>query len=124
MENKKIATVSAVTEPAAKPDYISEIAALIRSNDSPKALMSKLDDYHANDIADVITEFDLSERKKFYRVCSLDMLAEIFEYLDNESAVPYLEEMGIKKQQQSYQSLIQTQQLIFCGVLKKRNACL
>lgn len=124
MENKKIATASAVTEPAAKPDYISEIAALIRSNDSPKALMSKLDDYHANDIADVITEFDLSERKKFYRVCSLDMLAEIFEYLDNESAVPYLEEMGIKKQQQSYQSLIQTQQLIFCGVLKKRNACL
>ena len=124
MENKNISTGFAVSEAAAKPNYISEIADLIRSNDSPKALMSKLDDYHANDIADVITEFDLTERKKFYRVCSLDMLAEIFEYLDNESAVPYLEEMGIKKQQQSYQSLIQTQQLIFCGVLKKRNACL
>ena len=97
MENKNISTGFAVSEAAAKPNYISEIADLIRSNDSPKALMSKLDDYHANDIADVITEFDLTERKKFYRVCSLDMLAEIFEYLDNESAVTCLNEMGIKK---------------------------
>lgn len=110
MENKNISTGFAVSEAAAKPNYISEIADLIRSNDSPKALMSKLDDYHANDIADVITEFDLTERKKFYRVCSLDMLAEIFEYLDNESAVTCLGEMEKKNPQQLYQSLIRIQQ--------------
>ncbi|MBQ9208138.1 MAG: magnesium transporter [Oscillospiraceae bacterium] len=59
--------------------------------------MHKLEDYHANDIAQVMTELTLSERKKFYRVCSLDMLSEIFEYLDEDIAGAYLEETDIRK---------------------------
>ena len=90
MENKNISTGFAVSEAAAKPNYISEIADLIRSNDSPKALMSKLDDYHANDIADVITEFDLTERKKFYRVCSLDMLLKYLSTSTMNQLLPVL----------------------------------
>ena len=78
-------------------DYIKEISAIIRGNDSPKTMMNRLDDYHANDIAEVMHELSLPERKKFYRVCSLDMLAEIFEYLDEEEAGAYLDEMDIRK---------------------------
>lgn len=78
-------------------DYIKEITAIIRGNDSPKTMMNRLDDYHANDIADVMSELSLQERKKFYRVCSLDMLAEIFEHLDEEEAGNYLDEMDIRK---------------------------
>ena len=79
------------------PDYTQEIARIIRGNGSPKAIMHKLEDYHANDIAQVMTELTLSERKKFYRVCSLDMLSEIFEYLDEDIAGAYLEETDIRK---------------------------
>lgn len=80
-----------------KPDYGSEIAAIIRSNDSPKTMMNRLEDYHANDIAEVIGELDVKERKKFYRVCNIDMLADIFEYLDEHDAGVYLNETDIRK---------------------------
>ncbi len=39
MENKEI-TVS--TEVVTSPDYVTEITAIIRGNDSPKAMMSRL----------------------------------------------------------------------------------
>lgn len=78
-------------------DYNNEITAIIRGNFSPKTMMNKLDDYHANDIADVMRELSTAERKKFYRVCSLDMLAEIFEYLEEDEAGTYLNEMDIRK---------------------------
>lgn len=78
-------------------EHLKEISAIIRGNFSPKTMMNKLDDYHANDIADVMSELTISERKKFYRVCSLDMLAEIFEYLEEEDAGNYLNEMDIRK---------------------------
>lgn len=97
MENKTNVVGSTASEAVTKPDYSSEIATIIRSNDSPKNMMNRLDDYHANDISEAMTEFKLSERKKFYRVCSLYMLSEIFEYLDEDAAVAYLDEMGIKK---------------------------
>lgn len=78
-------------------EHLKEISAIIRGNFSPKTMMNKLDDYHANDIADVMSELTISERKKFYRVCSLDMLAEIFEYLEEDDAGNYLNEMDIRK---------------------------
>ena len=78
-------------------DYINEISAIIRGNYSPKTMMNRLDDYHANDIAEVMGELSIQERRKFYRVCSLDMLAEIFEFLDEEEAGIYLNEMDIRK---------------------------
>ena len=59
--------------------------------------MLKLDDYHGNDIADAIEALTLGERKKFYRVCHVSMLANIFEYLDADKAGSYLNEMDIRK---------------------------
>ena len=76
---------------------LDEIAAIISGNDSPKAMMNRLDDYHGSDIAEVICTLTVQNRKKFYRVCSLEMLAEIFEYLEEKHAGKYLSEMDIHK---------------------------
>ncbi len=94
MENKEILTNETM---AVKPDYTAEIVALIQRDDTPKTILSKLEDYHGNDIADAIQTLTLGERKKFYRVCNVDMLADVFEYLEAEQAGVYLNEMEIKK---------------------------
>ena len=95
MENKEMQT--ATENVAVKPDYASEIINIIRSSDTPKSIMNRLDDYHGNDIADVLGLLTVQERKKFYRVSSTDMLADIFEYLDDTEAGGYLNEMDIRK---------------------------
>ena len=95
MESKKIQT--AVENVAIKPDYAAEIINIIRSSDTPKSIMNRLDDYHGNDIADVLELLSVQERKKFYRVSSADMLADIFEYLDDTEAGCYLNEMDIRR---------------------------
>ena len=82
---------------AEKPDYESEVVAIIRSNDSPKIMLNKLEDYHENDIAQVIPMLNISERKKFYRVCDISMLASLFEYIDEDEAGVFLDEMDVKK---------------------------
>lgn len=80
-----------------KPDYAAEVEAIIRSNDSPKSIQSKLEDYHSNDIAQVLTSLSLQERRKLYRVCTAETLSEIFEHVDEEEAGAYLDEMDIRK---------------------------
>ena len=97
MGNSDNMAVTGPGDTAVKHDYAKEIKEIIRGNVSPKYMMTKLDDYHASDIADVMSELTVSERKRFYRVCSLDMLAEIFEYLDEEEAGTYLDETDIHK---------------------------
>lgn len=85
------------TELTQKPDYESEIIAIIRGNDTPKIMQSKLEDYHENDIAEVMSELSPAERKKLYRICSTEMLSTIFEYLDEPQAGVFLGEMDMKK---------------------------
>ncbi len=82
---------------AEKPDYVSEVVDIIRSNDSPKIMLNKLEDYHENDIAQVIPTLNVSERKKFYRICDISLLASIFEYIDEDEAGVFLDEMDVKK---------------------------
>ena len=94
MENKEILTNETT---AIKPDYTGEIVKIIQRDDTPKTILSKLEEYHGNDIADAIQTLTLGERKKFYRVCNVDMLADVFEYLEAEQAGVYLNEMEIKK---------------------------
>lgn len=95
MENKDL--VNSAEGSAAKPDYIAEISAILRSDAAPKNLLYQLEDYHANDIAEVLEALSERERKKFYRISSTDMLAEIFEFFDKEDAGIYLNEMDIRK---------------------------
>lgn len=82
---------------AVKPDYEQEITEIIRGNDSPKTMLSKLEDYHGNDIAQVVETLTVQERSKLYRICRAEMLAEIFEYFEAEDAGVYLNEMDIRK---------------------------
>lgn len=82
---------------AARPDYASEIVAIVRSNTSPRAMSEKLEDYHENDIADVLSMLTDTERKKLYRILKVEMLSGIFEYAQSEDAAGYLKEMDIRK---------------------------
>ena len=82
---------------SAKPNYESEIIAIIRGNDTPKIIQSRLDDYHGNDIAEVMPQLSPQERKKLYRVCTAEMMSEVFEHLDESDAGAYLEEMDFHK---------------------------
>ncbi|SDA13470.1 magnesium transporter [Ruminococcus sp. YE71] len=94
MENKEITASEGM---AVKPAYTEELTSIIRSNDTPKSIMNRLEDYHGSDIADVIGTLTVQERKKFYRVCGTEMLADIFEYFDEDEAGGYLNEMEIRK---------------------------
>lgn len=78
-------------------DHKQEILNIIRSNVSPAAMTSRLEDFHENDLADVLPDLTVPERCKLYRIMDLDMLSDIFEYTDEAGAAEYLQEMDIKK---------------------------
>ena len=78
-------------------DYQSEILAIIRGNTSPGVMHNKLEDYHENDLADVFSELTAAERRKVCRILNLDMLSDIFEYIDEKQAAEYLDEMDVRK---------------------------
>ncbi len=84
-------------ETAQKRDYGAEIEAIIRSNDSPKKVKEKLEDYHENDIANVLEDLTLNERRKLYRLLDTELLSDVFEYAEAENAGAYLDEMDVKK---------------------------
>ena len=78
-------------------DYKKEILKIIRSNVSPAMLSRHLQDFHENDIAEVMPDLTTQERGKLYRILDTDILSDIMEYMEEEDAVTYLEEMNIKK---------------------------
>lgn len=78
-------------------DYTQEIISVITGNESPRIIHNKLEDYHASDIAQALESLTLHERKKLYRVCSTDLLAEIFECLDEDQTTAILTEMDLRK---------------------------
>ena len=75
-----------------RPDYSEEIEKIIQDDSlSLKEMGEKLEDYHENDIADVLPNLTATERKKLYHVLGKDKTSEIFTYLDDVST--YLEEL-------------------------------
>ena len=78
-------------------DYRAEIRGRVRSNASPGIMRNKLEDYHENDLADVFPDLSVAERRKLCRILNLDMLADIFEYIDEKQAAEYLDEMDVRK---------------------------
>ncbi len=50
-----------------------------------------------NDLADVFPDLSVAERRKLCRILNLDMLADIFEYIDEKQAAEYLDEMDVRK---------------------------
>ena len=78
-------------------DYRAEILGIVRSNASPGIMRNKLEDYHENDLVDVFPDLSVAERRKLCRILNLDMLADIFEYIDEKQAAEYLDEMDVRK---------------------------
>ena len=78
-------------------DYRAEILGIVRSNASPGIMRNKLEDFHENDLADVFPDLSVAERRKLCRILNLDMLADIFEYIDEKQAAEYLDEMDVRK---------------------------
>ena len=96
MENK-FTEPTTTAESAARPDYAARIAAIVRGDESPKAMLARLEDYHGSDIAEALALLDGRARKKFYRVCRPSLLAEVLEYPDEDVAGGYLSEMDVRK---------------------------
>ena len=97
-QKKELTTAEATpAENKMKPDYEGEIVSVIRGNLSPRVMQSRLEDYHGNDIAQAMESLSPAERKKLYRVCTVEMLADVFEYIEEEEAGAYLDEMDIHK---------------------------
>ena len=67
------------------------------SNAVPAVMGERLQDYHENDLADVMPKLTVQERCKLYRILDTDMLSDIFEYTDEENAAEYLNEMDVRK---------------------------
>lgn len=66
-----------------KPDYAKELEAIIKSDASDAQIREQLEDYHENDIADVLEELTSEERKKLYRILGKETVSEIFTYLED-----------------------------------------
>lgn len=90
-------TMPVSVKTAEKPNYESEIIQIIRENVSPKAMLYQLENYHGSDIADVMEQLNEQERRKLFRICPADMLAEAFSHLEEERAGEYLNEIPLKK---------------------------
>lgn len=78
-------------------DYTQEILGIIRSNASPTVMSSRLETFHASDLADVMASLTVQERCKLYRILDKDVLSDIFEYTDSEHVAEYMKEIDVKK---------------------------
>ena len=85
----------AVKEKDNEMTAVQSIAQLVRSGLSPKVIKERLDDYHANDIADALDILQPNERAILYRLMDVDSLSDVMEYSDD--ADKYLEEMNPRK---------------------------
>ena len=74
-----------------RPDYAEQIKSILRQDIPLKEKGELLEDFHENDIAEVIPELTETERKKLYHILSDDQISEVFSYLDDVST--YLSEM-------------------------------
>ena len=72
-----------------------ELLDLLKSDLTAETLREKLDDYHENDVAQVIPLLTEEERKQLYLKLDDDYLSEIFSYLNDPE--PYIEEMTADK---------------------------
>lgn len=94
------------TKPAQMPDYANEIAALVRSNLTPRAVGERLLDYHANDIAAALAGMSAVDRKRLFLVLTPETLSDVFAYVDGEAqAAAYLNELSLPKRAETLEHM-------------------
>ena len=74
---------------------IEEIVAVIRSNLDKEKLVEKLDDYHANDIAQSLEYLTKDERLSLYEILGDEWVSDILSYV--EEPEQYINELGVEK---------------------------
>lgn len=77
------------------PKIVEEIVAVIRSGAEKKQLLQRLDDYHANDIAQSLSYLSQTERLSLYAVLGVEWVSEILAYVVDPE--PYARELGTEK---------------------------
>ena len=77
------------------PKVVEEIVSVIRSRAEKAQLLSRLDDYHANDIAQSLPYLSRAERLSLYAVLGDEWVSEILAYV--EEPEPYARELGVEK---------------------------
>lgn len=77
------------------PKIVEEIVAVIRSGAEKKQLLQRLDDYHANDIAQSLSYLSQTERLSLYAVLGVEWASEILAYVEDPE--PYARELGTEK---------------------------
>lgn len=78
-----------------KPMYSDEVLKIFRSNLPKEELIEKISDYHMGDIADAFEKMIPEERKSLYPVLGVEMVAEIFSYI--EDSEEYIKEINSDK---------------------------
>lgn len=77
------------------PKIVEEIVAVIRSGAEKKQLLQRLDDYHANDIAQSLSYLSQTERLSLYAALGVEWVSEILAYVEDPE--PYARELGTEK---------------------------
>lgn len=86
-------------------DFTQELVEIIKSKQSMRAIRDELENYHENDIAEVLPRLTKEERLRLYRILGDEKVSEIFAYLDDveeyitelssEKAADVIEEMDV-----------------------------
>lgn len=77
------------------PKIVEEIVSVIRSNSDKKELIEKLNDYHANDIAQSLEYLTCAERLSLYEILGDEWVSEILAYVEEPKR--YVDELGVEK---------------------------
>ena len=57
------------------------ILEVVKSNASPAVLCQRLQDYHENDIADILEKLSPAERCKLYRILDMDTISDMAAFI-------------------------------------------
>lgn len=75
-------------------DYEEELIKIIRSDEPATVKREALEDFHENDIAAVLEELEVEERRKLYSLMGLERVSEIFAYFDDPEVL--IEELDVE----------------------------
>lgn len=74
-----------------RPDYTEELLILLRSRRPIAELRQKMEEYHDSDLADLLEQLSVADRRRMYRILGLERTSDVFAYLEDVSV--YIEEL-------------------------------
>lgn len=80
-----------VTAGQERPDYTEELLILLRSRRPIAELRQEMEDYHDSDLADLLEQLSVADRRRMYRILGLERTSDVFAYLEDVSV--YIEEL-------------------------------